>query len=81
MNKEMHGKKIEQIRFPESMTEGSIDIDPYVCSSETSQLVLSVTYHGDHDEIWILEIREGREVARFNPRYVEMIVWAADESN
>jgi hypothetical protein len=67
----MHGKKIHSIYFP------SDGINDPVCKScdEFGRLELSATYHGDHDEFWILRIKDGKEVARFNPRFVEFISW------
>jgi len=31
---------------------------------------------GDRDEFWIVQTKDGAEVARHNPRYVETIEWA-----
>ena len=40
------------------------------------RLMLSCEFHGDHDEDWIIETRDGVEIARHNVRYVETIQWA-----
>jgi hypothetical protein len=79
MNTKMHGKRIQTVQFPaHNCQEGQ---DPYLHSNADSRLELSATYHGDHDEFWIVEIRDGKEVARFNPRFVEMIVWLPESEN
>lgn len=77
MNTSMHGKKIQQIIFPGGPGLG----DPVVRSGPLGQLELSATYHGDREEFWILQIKDGIEIARHNTRLVESIVWAEDTSD
>lgn len=71
MNATMHGKKIEAVWWPDNATETGRNLS----SKEGIELELSVTYHGDHDEIWIIEKSHGAEIARHNPRFVESIIW------
>lgn len=40
-----------------------------------SELVCVVDYRGDRDEIWIVEVRDGKELSRRNVRYIETIEW------
>jgi len=71
----MHGKKISTIYWPDTESEQG-----RMLSSKDDDLILDATYHGDHDEFWIVQKRKitGREVARYNPRYVESIIWKED---
>jgi hypothetical protein len=32
-------------------------------------------YHGDHDDDWVVVYKDGKEVERFNCRYLERIEW------
>lgn len=73
MNVEMHGKKIAAVLWPDTETEkGRCLMVGYGCDD----MHLSATYHGDRDEFWIVQTKDGAEVARHNPRYVETIEWA-----
>jgi len=73
---DMHKKKIEQVWWPDSETKHGCCIS----SGDEIHLEMSATYHGDHDEFWIVEYKvengELKEIARHNPRYVETILWA-----
>jgi hypothetical protein len=69
--RELHGKKIASVWWPDTDTEQG----RHLRANDGRDLNLSVTHHGDHDEVWIVESKGGREVARHNPRYVESIVW------
>lgn len=75
MNDELNGKLIKTIHWPDSGNE----LGRHLTTNETTQLELSVSYHGDRDEFWVIEYRnidgELKEVARHNPRYAESIVW------
>ena len=74
--KEVHEKQIKSICWPDS-GHGS---GQCLHSSDSVILEMSGTYHGDHDEFWIIESHkingEFVEVARHNPRYVEGWQWA-----
>lgn len=70
MNTEMNGKKIARViwNFP--------DGEEILHDDGERELVLSATYHGDRDEFWVLELRDGKEVSRHNCKFISGIVWA-----
>ena len=68
MDIKMHGKNISQVFW----NEGKESLD---AERDGLSLFLSATFHGDHDEFWIVEMRDGVEIARHNPRYVDQIIW------
>lgn len=73
---EMNGKIINNVYFPDN-----INNQPQVlCQTEDIKYHMSATYHGDHDEFWIVQsIKVGgkfKEKARWNPKYVEGWEWA-----
>jgi hypothetical protein len=71
MNTEMHGRKIARIIF-----DGASSYQIHEVRSEGNvQLELSATYHGDHDEFWVLKLVDGEEVERYAPRLIETITW------
>lgn len=76
MNTSMHGKKIRQIIFPvgEDGKQESLSTDG------SRELSMSATYHGDRDEFWVISKNDGIEIARFNARHIETIVWHEDPS-
>lgn len=76
MNIGLHGKPIESVSWPatQDWTKDAILANHL----GTGKIWLSVTHHGDRDEIWIVEERGGVEFARHNPRFVKQIVWAPD---
>lgn len=73
MNTKMHGKKIERIIFSPESSYQIMTLE----SGSGHQLSLSATYHGDHDQFWVVETLEpeGKEIARYNPRLIETIIW------
>ena len=74
MNQEMHGKKISAIHWPNTESEkGRCLMAGY---GECDEIYLSATYHGSHDEFWIVQMKDGEEVARHNTAFVETIEWA-----
>lgn len=74
MNAEMHGRKIAHadLRCDCQGNPNCIVSNNHGCG----QLELSATYHGDHDEFWVVEKNAGKEVARWNTRDLVRIVWA-----
>lgn len=42
---------------------------------ESADLHLSATYHGDHDQFWVVVSEGGKEVSRYNARGIQHIVW------
>ena len=75
MNTDMHRKPIYMVWWPDT----EIEHGRHIISNDERYIELHATYHGDHDEFWIVEYKttngELHEVARHNPRYVESIVW------
>lgn len=73
---EMHGKQIAEVWWPDNSREQGICLS----ANDETMLEMSATYHGDHDEFWILEYKkidgEFREVARHNPRFIDGFKWA-----
>jgi len=72
MNVEMHGKEIAAVFWPDTETEKGRTLK---AGDGCDNLYLNATYHGDRDEFWIVQMKDGEEVARHNPRFVESIVW------
>jgi len=72
----MNGKKIDVVYLPDTNDEYGRQLVAGHPGCES--LHLSATYHGDHEEFWIVQMDKGVEVARHNPRYVETIAWAKE---
>jgi len=72
MNTTMHGRKIAAVYWPDTDSERGRSIE---AERDGVSIALSATHHGDHDEFWIVVSRDGAEVARHNPRYVESFLW------
>lgn len=68
---EMHGKKIKAVFWPRSAGTRQDEIR----ASEDCEIILCESFHGDHDEVWIVVCENGIEVERHNPRHVESIIW------
>jgi hypothetical protein len=65
-----HGRSIASIHFPD---DGKTN--PNYCAGPSRELRYIVEYHGDHEVGWVIELRDGLEVARFNARFIQSIVW------
>ena len=63
-----HGHKAKNVQFQNGDQLNNVE----------SALICTVEYHGDRDEIWIVEVRDGKEMSRHNCKHVESIVWATD---
>ena len=72
MNKEMDGKQIKGIWLN---GDKSVMAD----SKKGLTLELSATYHGDRDEFWVIGKQHGKEIQRYNCRYVATIHWLETE--
>lgn len=76
MNTSMHGMKIRSVFWPDTESEQGRCLE----ANEDLLIELSATYHGDHNEFWIVVLEkiggEFREVARHNPKFIESLVWA-----
>ena len=68
----MNGRNIEMVQWPDTESEQG----RCMMRGEGIGLHLSATYHGDHDEFWIVQTNAGVEQSRHNTRYVESIIWA-----
>ena len=60
-----HGRKAAKVWFSNGEQINNVEHE-IVCVKE---------YLGDRDEIWMVLMREGKELARHNTRYVESIQW------
>lgn len=69
MNTDMNGKKIKTICW---ITEEG---DQVLNTGGKKTLIFSATYHGDKDEFWVVELDDGKEVARHNCRMITSIIW------
>lgn len=78
MNTQMNERQIESIWWPDTESEEG----RHLVAGEDVLLEFSATHHGDHDEFWVIELREidgeFKEAQRHNPRYLETIVWAEE---
>ena len=63
----MEDKLIDFIVFP---------TQELIRSGPDGQLSFHEQNLGDHGELWVLKIKDGVEISRFNARYIETIVWA-----
>jgi hypothetical protein len=75
MNTDMHWRKIDSIYWPDTQAEQGRFLS---VGSYCDDLRFSATHHGDHDEFWILAMKDGKEIARYNPRFLESIIWAKE---
>lgn len=67
----MDGKLIKAVHFPDDANGYGQILTPRV----GEELVWVNKFHGDHDDTWIALIRNGKEVERYNPRYLVCIEW------
>lgn len=74
--KDMNGKQIRSLWWPAEASGQQQTLN----ATDEIRLEMSATYHGDHDEFWIVEHKkiggEFREARRHNPRFVEGWEWA-----
>ncbi len=75
MNSKMHGKQIDAIYF-EGGVGGYSGNPECVRARGGLKIHLSITFHGDHDQIWIVETLNGQETRRHNARHVSSIDWS-----
>lgn len=70
MNTDWNGRPINEF----TMSNGKSRCDS---TGSCPKLYLSATHHGDRDEFWIIEepCGGGKEIARYNMRFVEDIKW------
>jgi len=74
MNSKMHGKSIDYIDLNPMWTQSG---NPERVSANANRKIeMSATYHGDHEQFWILVFENGQEVERYNPHGVQHIRWS-----
>lgn len=75
MKLEMNGKPIEFIDLDPMWTQSG---NPErIWSRDGTWLHLSATFHGDHEQYWIVEKRAGEEVGRYGWKSVHHIQWSS----
>lgn len=67
MNTNMNGRMVKHIAF----SNGEM-----ISPREGIKLKLSATHHGDHDEFWVVEFDNDKEVSRHNCKHLETITWS-----
>lgn len=73
MNTKMNGKEIAYFSIPTDAIGDSEGFRPIT----GQKFVLSATFHGDHDEFWILILdTDGKELERHNCKFIWTIEWA-----
>ena len=73
------GRKVKACFWPDSGNETGRCL--FANQHGAGSLELRQEFHGDHDEDWIVEMVDGKEISRHNPRFMETIQWADDSSN
>ena len=73
------GRKIKACFWPDS--EGEKGRCLFANMHGAGELVMRQEFHGEYDCDWVIELLNGKEIARHNPRYMETIQWADDNSN
>jgi len=66
------GTNVKAIYFPNG---------EQVRSVSGCQLKTHNAFHGDHDQDWILQTKEGKELTRYNVDYLESIEWDSDNQS
>jgi hypothetical protein len=67
----LNGKEIQAITWADTETEKG----QKVACTPMQKLVLCAEYLGDRTETWVALIRDGNEIARYNARMIESILW------
>ena len=73
MDTKMNGRRIKYIELDPSWT--SSGNPESVRKWDSTDLHLSATHHGDHDEFWVVVSEGGKEVSRYSTRGIQHIVW------
>ncbi|MGD8567350.1 MAG: hypothetical protein PVJ39_04645 [Gammaproteobacteria bacterium] len=72
---EMDGAKIECVSWPQNAYGEGRSLP----SHAVDELYFSAAYHGDRYEFWIVAVQDGQKTLH-NPKYVESIVFAKEDS-
>jgi hypothetical protein len=67
-----NGRKIKMITWPDNDGESGQQIK----AEGDLELALEYRFCGDHDESWVVQSYNNKEVARYNAKYLESIIWA-----
>jgi hypothetical protein len=64
-----NGKKIDSIWIRYN--------DCCIATDAATSLYLEISYYGDRNEIWVVQINNstGQEIARYNYRYIIAVLW------
>jgi len=65
------GMKVKAIYFPKG---------DRIFASEQETLETYSEHHGEYDLDWVIALRDGKETARHNIKFIESIVWLNPES-
>lgn len=76
MNTNMNGKAIDLIDLDPHWTQSG-NPERIEAGRDGVTLHLSATYHGDHDQFWIVVSERGQEIARYSHRAVQHIRWSS----
>lgn len=79
MDTRMHGRRIKYIELDPHWTQHGNPES--VGLYEPVDLHLSATYHGDHDQFWVVASKDGKEVARYSARSIQHIVWLPESES
>lgn len=71
MDLKMHGKAIARVLWPDPYQQNTV-----LAPLPGERLYLSAIDQGDRADYWIVHERDGVELQRINPRYIERIEWA-----
>lgn len=61
-----HQRYISEIHFGDR---------PRIVSGDGITLIFNHSYHGDRDELWVIQYLRSKEVARHNVRHIHTIIW------
>lgn len=75
MNTDMHGKAIQRIWFNGADGDKTITAETNKSDLPLMRLEFSATFHGDHEQFWVLEKVGDVETARHNCRAIASIEW------
>jgi hypothetical protein len=75
MRNAQDGDLIDWVEFPDTTRRDS----EIVRSGLEGQLVWHESNLGDHGEHWVLRVKNGTEVLRFNARYISTVCWSTPD--
>jgi hypothetical protein len=63
------GRKAKTVWFP-ATPDAQLQLN-----NVESELICVVEYMGDRSDVWICEVRDGKELSRHNAKTIESIIW------